>query len=109
MNDSIRFLVYLAVMAGITYLIRVIPMLLFRGKVKNRLLRSFLYYVPYTVLAAMAFPTVITFTDHLLTGILATAVCIVLSLCRRGLIVVAIGGAVTVLLCEMLAVYIPLI
>ena len=50
------FWIYLLVMAGVTYLVRAVPFVLIRRKIKNRFLISFLYYIPYTVLAAMTFP-----------------------------------------------------
>ena len=49
---------HIAVMAGVTYLVRMLPMVIFRKKIKSRFIRSFLYYIPYAVLAAMTFPAV---------------------------------------------------
>ena len=49
---------YLAVMAGVTYAVRVLPLTLIRGQIENRFLRSFLYYVPYVTLAVMTFPAI---------------------------------------------------
>lgn len=105
---SIRpdFFLYLLVMAGVTYLIRALPILFFRHKIENRFIRSFLYYVPYAVLAAMTFPTIFFAPDHLISGILAAVVCIVLALFKRGLVTVAIGGAATVLICELMITFI---
>lgn len=100
-----EFFLYLLVMAGVTYLIRLLPVLFVRKKIKNRFVRSFLYYVPYTVLAAMTFPTIFFAPDHLISGILACLVCIVLAYFRRGLVTVAAGGAATVLVCELVLIY----
>ena len=50
---------YIAVMAGVTYLIRVLPLTLIRREIKNRTIRSFLYYVPYVTLAVMTFPAML--------------------------------------------------
>ena len=58
MNNG-RFFLYLLVMAGVTYLVRAIPFILIRKKIKSRFLNSFLYYIPYTVLAAMTFPAIL--------------------------------------------------
>ena len=44
--------IYIAVMAGVTYLIRMIPLTLVRKRIKSRFLNSFLYYIPYTVYSA---------------------------------------------------------
>ena len=52
----------LAVMAGVTYLVRMVPLVIFRKKIENTFIRSFLYYIPYAVLAAMTFPAVFSST-----------------------------------------------
>ena len=57
--DMLTFLPYLLVMAGVTYLIRALPFVLVNKKIENRFLNSFLYYIPYTVLAAMTFPAIL--------------------------------------------------
>ena len=62
---------YIAIMAGVTYLIRVLPLTLIRKQIKNRFLRSFLYYVPYVTLAVMTFPAIIWATQTPVSGILA--------------------------------------
>ena len=59
---TVQMLCYIAVMAGTTYLIRALPMLLVRKKIKNRFVQSFLYYVPYAVLAAMTVPAILEST-----------------------------------------------
>ena len=63
----------MVVMSLTTYLIRVTPMVVFRKKITNRFVRSFLYYVPYAVLAAMTFPAILSATDHLLSGAVGLA------------------------------------
>lgn len=105
MTLSEHFILYLAVMAGVTYLVRLLPLVFAKGKIENRFLRSFLYYVPYAVLAAMTFPTMIFSPDHLVSGILALSVCAVLGFFRRGLVTVAAGGALTVLISELAITY----
>ena len=100
MNIRPEFFLYLLVMAGVTYLIRVLPILFVRHKIENKFLRSFLYYVPYTVLTVMSFPTILFCTGNIASGICAMAVCIILAYLRRGMVTVAIGGAVSVLVCE---------
>ena len=57
--DFMSFVPYLIVMAGVTYLIRVIPFVLINKKIENRFINSFLYYIPYTVLSAMTFPAIL--------------------------------------------------
>lgn len=63
---SIRdFFIYLFIMAGVTYLIRALPLVIFKGKITNRFVQSFLYYVPYAVLGAMTFPSILFSTGNL--------------------------------------------
>ena len=102
MQDTLRFLVYLIVMAGVTYLLRLLPMLLLRRKIKNRFIRSFLYYIPYSVLAVMTFPAILYATGNLISGIAACLVAILLAYFRRGLITVACGSAAAVLVTELI-------
>lgn len=66
--------IYLAVMAGVTYAIRVLPLTLIQKQIKNRFLQSFLYYVPYATLAVMTFPAIVTATQTPVAGGLALIV-----------------------------------
>ncbi len=84
---------YIAVMAGVTYLIRVIPFTFFRRKIKSRFIQSFLYYIPYAVLSAMTIPAIFYSTGNLTTAIIGTAVAIVLAYLRLPLIVVALAAS----------------
>ena len=83
----------IAVMALVTYLIRVIPMVLFRKKIENKFIQSFLYYVPYTVLAAMTFPAVFSSTASTVSAVAGCVAALILAYLRRGLLTVALGGA----------------
>ena len=60
---------YILVMAGVTYLIRVVPLVLFHKKIENRFVRSFLYYVPYACLTAMTIPDVFHSTSNLYSAL----------------------------------------
>ena len=86
------YLLYLAVMAGVTYLIRMIPLAAIRGKVKSVFLQSFLYYVPYAVLGAMTFPAVFSATGSLPTALAGTAVALVLGWMEKSLLTVAVAA-----------------
>ena len=86
------FLPYLLVMAIVTYLIRAIPLVLVKHKIKNKFFNSFLYYIPYTVLAAMTIPAIFTATG--------LAVAIMLAYQRKSLIVVAVGACAAVFIIE---------
>ena len=99
MNFKI-FLPYLLVMAIVTYLIRVIPLVLVKHKIKNKFFNSFLYYIPYTVLAAMTIPAIFTATGNLISAIAGLAVAIVLAYQRKSLIVVAVGACAAVFMIE---------
>lgn len=63
--------IYIAIMALVTYAIRVIPLTLIRKEIKNRFIRSFLYYVPYVTLAVMTFPAIVRETQTPVAGSLA--------------------------------------
>lgn len=86
-------LLCIAAMAITTYLIRMLPMVIFRKKITNVWVRSFLYYVPYAVLAAMTFPAVFSSTGSTLGAVLGTIVAIVLAYFNKGLLTVAVGAA----------------
>ncbi len=60
--------IYLAIMAGVSFLIRVIPLTLIQKQIKNRFLQSFLYYVPYVTLAVMTFPAITEATQSPISG-----------------------------------------
>lgn len=88
---------YIAVMAGVTYLIRMIPFTLFRRKIKSRFLQSVLYYIPYAVLSAMTFPAIFYSTDSSVTAAVGTVVAIVLAYFKLPLTVVAISACAAAL------------
>ena len=84
------FLVYLLVMAGVTYLIRMIPLAAIRGKVKSVFLQSFLYYVPYAVLGAMTFPAIIYSTGSIPAACGGLIVALLLAWKEKSLLTVAL-------------------
>lgn len=86
-------LLSIAVMAVITYLIRVLPMAIFRSRIRSRYIQSFLYYVPYAVLSAMTFPAVFQSTGSQAGAAAGCAVALLLAYFRRGLLIVAVGAA----------------
>ena len=91
---------YIAAMALTTYLIRVLPLTIFRRPIRSRFLRSFLHYVPYACLSAMTFPAILTSTESLLSGAAALAVAVLLAYRGKSLIVVALSSSAAVLLCQ---------
>lgn len=66
--------VYIAVMAAVSYAIRVLPLTLIRKPIKNQFIQSFLYYVPYVTLAVMTFPAIINATQSPIAGAAALVV-----------------------------------
>lgn len=97
-----EFLIYVAVMAGVTYLLRLLPMLFVRKEITNRFIRSVLYYVPYSVLTVMTIPAIFFATPHLVTSIAAFATAIFLAYIGKSLLIVATGSAVSVFICELI-------
>ncbi len=92
----------IAVMAGVTYLIRMIPMVFFRKKIENVWLQSFLYYVPYAVLTAMTFPAVFSSTGSTLSAVIGCAAALILAFFNRSLLVVAVGAAAAAFITQIL-------
>ena len=90
---SVKFLLYLLVMAGVTYLIRMTPFVLFRKKIENRFIRSLLHYLPYAVLSAMVIPGVFSSTGSVLTAGVGLAVACILAFLDCSLIIVALGAS----------------
>ena len=88
----------MGIMAGTTYLIRVIPMAVFRKKITNRFLRSFLSYMPYAVLSAMTFPAILYCTGSVPSAAAGCGAAVILAYLDKGLLTVAVGAAATVLL-----------
>lgn len=88
-----RIFIYLLIMATVTYLIRMLPFTLFRKQIKSKFLKSFLFYIPYTVLAAMTIPAIFTSTGDLLSAIVGTAVAVILAFFDLPLIAVALSAA----------------
>lgn len=100
--DIFVFIKYMAVMAGVTYLIRVVPYLLVRKEVKNKFLKSFLAYVPYAVLAAMTVPALLFETEHMISAVIGLIVGIIVAYFEKGLLLVASSCCVAVLVVELI-------
>lgn len=94
--NSGQLLCYIAVMAGVTYLIRMLPLVLIRKKLSNRFLQSLLYYIPYAVLAAMTFPAILYSTGNLKSGIFGLLAALVAAFFERSLLTVAVTGCLAV-------------
>lgn len=93
MKITFEICLYILVMAGVTYLIRMIPLTFFRRRIQSRFFRSLLYYLPYAVLSAMVIPAVFSSTGSIVTASVGLAVAILLAWLERSLIVVALGAS----------------
>ena len=93
---------YIAVMALVTYLIRALPLTLFHKRIRNRWIRSFLYYVPYACLTAMTVPAIFYATRSVWSAAAGVIAALALAFFRRSLVTVAAGACVTVLIAEQL-------
>ena len=91
---------YIFTMALTTYLIRVLPMTIFRKPIRSLFLRSFLHYVPYACLSAMTFPAILSSTASIISGAAALITAVFLAYRGKSLIVVAVASSAAVLLTE---------
>lgn len=98
--SSIKILFIIIVMALVTYIPRVIPLAIFRKKIKNKFIQSFLLYMPYGVLAAMVFPDILYSTDNLTSAIFGMIVALLLAYKNLGLLPVALGATFSVFIVE---------
>ena len=101
--------IYLSILTAflVSYLIRVLPLTLIRKPIKNRFIKSFLYYVPYVVLTAMTIPAIFYSTGYgsgqgsLAGAVIGTAAALLLAIRKKGLLTVAVGASAAVLITEL--------
>ena len=96
-----RIYLYILVMAGVTYPIRVLPLTLIRKEIKNTYIRSFLYYVPYVTLSVMTFPAILTATASVWSAVIALVIAIFLAYRGKSLFVVSLAACAAVFLTEL--------
>ena len=93
--------IYIFTMALTTYLIRMLPLTIFRKPIKSRFLRSFLHYVPYACLTAMTFPAILTScTATILSGAAALVIAVILAYRGKSLLTVSLAASAAVMLTE---------
>lgn len=97
---SNNFWIYLLVMAGITYLIRMLPMVLIKNKIKNRFILSFLYYIPYTVLSVMTIPAIFYSTSSIVSALAGFLAALVTAYFGKSLVKVAATSCAVVFVVE---------
>lgn len=96
------YALYLFVMAGITYLIRMVPLVLVKKKIKNKYILSFLYYIPYAVLSVMTFPAIFYSTSSVVSAVVGTVVALFLAYTGRSMVLVAAFASLGVFATELL-------
>ncbi|MBR4979094.1 MAG: AzlD domain-containing protein [Clostridia bacterium] len=101
MQINSYLLINLAVMALVTYLIRAAALIFIRKKIENKFIKSFLYYIPYAVLAAMTIPAIFSSTGSVYSAILGLAVAVTVAFFEKGLVTVALSACVTVFVTEL--------
>ncbi len=89
-------------MAIVTYAIRFIPIGVFRRKIKSRFLKSFLFYIPFAVLGAMTFPSILFSTSNIYFSIIGAATAMILAYYEKGLLTVAVSAVLVVYFCELI-------
>lgn len=99
MNHNIY--VYIFVMAGVTYLIRLLPITLIQKEIKNIRLRSFLYYMPYVTLAVMTFPAILYATSSVWSALAALLIAIILAYLGKSLFQVSLAACFCVFIIEL--------
>ena len=102
MPEALKFALYLLVMAGVTYLVRMLPLVLVKHKIENRFIKSFLYYVPYAVLSVMTVPAIFYATGERLSAAVGFGVAVLLSLLNKSLLTVAAAACGAVLAVQLL-------
>ena len=98
---SDNFLIYLLCMAGVTYLVRMLPMVIFKKKIQNKYLLSFLHYIPYTVLSAMTIPAIF-YAANPIPALVGFIIAVCVALFNKGLVQVAAFSCVGVLITELI-------
>lgn len=100
--EETTFFIYLLILAGSTYLIRVIPFVAVKHKIENRFVKSFLYYIPYAVLTAMTIPAVFYATRSIVSAAAGLTVAILFALKGKGLTTVAAVACCAVYIVEII-------
>ena len=110
MSKPLYYALALLIMAGVTYVIRMLPMVIFKKKIKSQFVNSLLYYLPYAVLSAMTFPFILYSSGNIISASVGTAVALIASFLRKSLVAVAVFAVLGVLLTQLAIIYlVPLL
>lgn len=96
MSTELRYFVAVIIMALVTYIPRTLPITLFTGEIKSKFIKSFLYYVPYAVLASLTFPGIFYCTSNMFAALIGTAVALILAFFNKSLVVVAAAAVASI-------------
>lgn len=97
---EIKIYIYIFVMAGVTYLIRMLPLVLARKEITSNFVKSFLFYVPYACLAAMTFPAILSSTSSVISGVVGFVAALFAAYREKSLLTVAIFACAAVFVAE---------
>lgn len=100
--DNLQFVIYLAIMAISTYLIRAVPFASASSLIKSSFIKSFLQYIPYAILAAMTFPAVFYATKSPLSALVGVVIAVILALFKQSLLTVAVTACAGVYVAELI-------
>lgn len=100
MNNNIY--IYIFVMSAVTYLIRLLPLTIFRREIKNKFIRSFLYYVPFVALSAMTFPAILGATSNFASSLIGFAAALIIAWIDGNLFKVSLGACAAAFLSSLI-------
>ena len=104
-RENMNIWIYIAVMAIVTYLIRMLPMTILRKEIKNKTLRSFLAYVPYVTLTVMTFPAILDATRSIYSALAGFATALIMSYFKKSMILVALVSCAVVFITELILIH----
>lgn len=102
MSTMTRYFIAVLIMALVTYIPRALPITLFNKQIKSKFIRSFLFYVPYAVLASLTFPSILYCTDNMIAALAGTVVALVLAFFEQSLVVVAAAAVFAIFIVNLL-------
>ena len=100
MDLNLKIYIYILITGLVSYAVRVLPLTLIRKEIKNRFIKSFLYYVPYAALASMTFPAILFSTTEIIAAVAGLVVAFIMAFKNKGLLPVALAACVTVFIVE---------
>lgn len=101
MDLNLKIYIYILITGLVSYTVRVLPLTLIRKEIKNRFIKSFLYYVPYVTLAVMTFPAIIYATSNMVSGIAALVIGMAVAWFGGNLVTVSTLCCITVFVLEL--------